>query len=53
MKEVLSMSDFLRCKELDRKVRDQIKTELASAGGPDIAVCYPDHVALFNKTTCF
>lgn len=32
------------------QVRDQIKTELASAGGPDIAVCYPDHVALFNKT---
>lgn len=28
MKEVLSMSDFLRCKELDRKVRDQIKIVL-------------------------
>lgn len=32
-------------------VRDQITTELSSRGGPDIAYCYPDHVALYNKTS--
>ena len=31
-------------------VKNQITTELSSRGGPDIAYCYPDHVALYNKT---
>lgn len=31
-------------------VRDQIKTELSVGQGPDIAYCYPDHVALYNKS---
>ena len=31
-------------------VRDQIKTELSVGQGPDVAYCYPDHVALYNKT---
>lgn len=31
-------------------VKNQITTELSSKGGPDIAYCYPDHVALYNKT---
>lgn len=30
-------------------VRDQIKIELSTGGGPNIAYCYPDHVALYNK----
>ena len=30
-------------------VRDQVSTELAARGGPDLAYCYPDHVALYNK----
>ncbi len=29
-------------------VRDQIKTELTVGEGPNIAYCYPDHVALYN-----
>ena len=29
-------------------VRDQIRTELTVGGGPNIAYCYPDHVALYN-----
>ena len=29
-------------------VRDQIKTEIAVGGQPNIAYCYPDHVALYN-----
>ena len=29
-------------------VRDQIKTELAVGAQPNIAYCYPDHVALYN-----
>ena len=29
-------------------VRDQIKTELTVGGQPNIAYCYPDHVALYN-----
>ena len=32
------------------QVRDQIKTELSTGNGPDLAYCYPDHVALYNKT---
>lgn len=32
------------------QVRDQIKTELSTGQGPDLAYCYPDHVALYNKT---
>ena len=30
-------------------VRDQIVTELAAGNQPNIAYCYPDHVALYNK----
>ena len=30
-------------------IRDQLKTELATGQGPNIAYCYPDHVALYNK----
>ena len=29
-------------------VRNQIKTELTVGGQPNIAYCYPDHVALYN-----
>ena len=29
-------------------VRDQIKTQLVSGKQPNIAYCYPDHVALYN-----
>ncbi len=29
-------------------VRDQIKTELTAGNQPNIAYCYPDHVALYN-----
>ena len=29
-------------------VRTQIATELTVGGGPNIAYCYPDHVALYN-----
>lgn len=31
-------------------VRDQISTELAAGRGPSLAYCYPDHVALYNKS---
>ena len=31
-------------------VRDQIKTELTANNQPNIAYCYPDHVALYNIT---
>ncbi len=31
-------------------VRDQIKTELTVGSQPNIAYCYPDHVALYNMT---
>ena len=31
-------------------VRDQISTELAAGRGPSVAYCYPDHVALYNKS---
>lgn len=31
-------------------VRDQISTELASERAPSLAYCYPDHVALYNKS---
>ena len=31
-------------------VRDQIKNELAGGNQPNIAYCYPDHVALYNVT---
>ena len=30
-------------------VRDQIKTEIAVGDQPNIAYCYPDHVALYNE----
>ena len=30
-------------------VRDQLKTELGTGQGPNLAYCYPDHVALYNK----
>lgn len=30
-------------------VRDQIKTEISASEGPNIAYCYPDHIALYNK----
>ena len=30
-------------------VRDQLKTELGTGEGPNLAYCYPDHVALYNK----
>ena len=29
-------------------VRDQIKTEITVGGQPNIAYCYPDHVAMYN-----
>ena len=29
-------------------VRDQIKTEITVGNQPNIAYCYPDHVALYN-----
>jgi multiple sugar transport system substrate-binding protein len=29
-------------------VRDQIKTEITVGGQPNLAYCYPDHVALYN-----
>ena len=29
-------------------VRDQIKTEISVGGQPNLAYCYPDHVALYN-----
>ena len=31
------------------EVRDQIATEIPVGNQPDIAYCYPDHVALYNK----
>ncbi len=31
-------------------VRDQIKNELTAGNQPNIAYCYPDHVALYNVT---
>ncbi len=31
-------------------VRDQIKIELTAGNQPNIAYCYPDHVALYNTT---
>ncbi len=31
-------------------VRDQIKTQLTAGAQPNIAYCYPDHVALYNVT---
>lgn len=31
-------------------VRDQISTEIASGRAPSLAYCYPDHVALYNKS---
>ena len=31
-------------------VRSQISTELTTTNYPSIAYCYPDHVALYNKT---
>jgi len=31
-------------------VRDQIKTQLTAGQQPNIAYCYPDHVALYNMT---
>ena len=30
-------------------VRDNISAELATGGGPNIAYCYPDHVALYRR----
>ena len=30
-------------------VRDQIKTDILTGEQPNIAYCYPDHVALYNK----
>lgn len=30
-------------------VRNQIKTEIAIGNQPNLAYCYPDHVALYNK----
>ncbi len=30
-------------------VRDQIKTEITVGNQPNLAYCYPDHVALYNK----
>ena len=30
-------------------VRDQVKTEITTGNQPNIAYCYPDHVALYNK----
>ena len=30
-------------------VRNQIKTEIAVGNAPNLAYCYPDHIALYNK----
>ena len=30
-------------------VRDQIKTEISAENAPNLAYCYPDHIALYNK----
>ena len=30
-------------------IRNQIKTEIAVGGQPNLAYCYPDHIALYNK----
>ena len=30
-------------------VRDQIKPEIAVGGQPNLAYCYPDHIALYNE----
>lgn len=32
-------------------VRDQISTEIAAQRAPSLAYCYPDHVALYNKSS--
>ena len=32
-------------------VREQIKTEIAVGNQPNIAYCYPDHVALYNEAS--
>lgn len=32
------------------EVRDQIKTELTVGEQPNIAYCYPDHVAMYNRS---
>lgn len=32
-------------------VRNQISTELGARQAPSLAYCYPDHVALYNKTS--
>ena len=29
-------------------IRDKLKTELSTGSGPNLAWCYPDHVALYN-----
>ena len=34
-------------------VRDQIKTEISAADGPNIAYCYPDHIALYKGGMVF
>lgn len=31
-------------------VRDQITTELSAGRAPSLAYCYPDHIALYNKS---
>ena len=31
-------------------IRDQVTTELSTGRGPSLAACYPDHVALYNKS---
>lgn len=33
-------------------VRDQIKTEITVGNQPNLAYCYPDHVALYNLANC-
>ena len=31
-------------------IRDKVTTELSTGRGPSLACCYPDHVALYNKS---
>ena len=33
-------------------VRDQVSTEITVGSQPNIAYCYPDHVALYNLAKC-
>ena len=40
--------EHMQCGSYD-DIRDQIKTEITVGAQPNITLCYPDHVALYNK----